>query len=943
MDAADFSFGPLSGQLDQLPPTDCQEKMLADGNRSSEGELKPKSLPELGSEFLGFEILARIGAGAFGKVYLARQNSLGGRLVVLKITKESAGEARVLAQLLHTNVVPIYSVHHESGLTVVCMPYLGTTTLADVLKEVHTYGLPGSGKYLVDTLQEHRSTRRSGPAGSRRSRSSSKATTASTPSQGSGPEDVLAVPGLALEHPPGTRVILDKLRGLTYENAVLWIAARLADGLAHAHERGILHRDLKPANILLTDEGQPMLLDFNLAEDTKLRSSAEAARLGGTLPYMAPEQMAAFLETRKPLGPGCDIYALGIILFELLTGRFPFPQHCGPTRDVLKKMVQDRQQTPPRLRTWNKAVTPAVEAIVRRCLEPDPANRYQTSRNLLEDLRRQRDDLPLRHVPEPSWRERGQKWVRRHPRLTSWTSVMVLTSLIVAGLVTSLLGGMQRLRSYEAAESLQRFEADLDDVHFLLADSSPDRQRLAEPLERGRQLLARYEVMDNPDWRELPLVSHLDAAQRDKLENGVRVLLMLLARGELQTAEPTPGDRRSADLRQALAMNDKAGECGAAAHLPRAWWLQRAELLALFGNQAEADKARDKAGQAAPGNLEDRLLTAREHLVHGRFEKALPILQEATRQDPQQVHAWFLLGKCHDGLGQDDAAAGCYTTCIALRPKESQPYFQRGVANLRQRAFARAHADFERVIELQQKNYDAYFNRALASNGLKKPREAVNDLNEALKQGAPYTRVYFLRARMLEQVGDADGAKRDLAEGLKLEPGDDLSWNARGYARLASDPKGALADFRKALAINERSLPALENIAHVLADIEKKPTDAVPFLDKAVSLYPDYAPSRTGRGLLLARLGKRDAALVDAREVLKRRSDAATSFRVAGIYAQTSRQNADDAKESLRLLTAALRQGYGFELVERDPDLEPLHNLPHFKRLVTAVMALQSP
>src|SRR6202022_1668928 len=83
----------------------------------------------------------------------------------------------------------------------------------------------------------------------------------------------------------------ERLRGLGDVPAVLWLVARMAAGLPHAHERGILHRDLKPANILFADDGEPLLLDFNLAADTKLRAHASAALVGGTLPYMAPQHL----------------------------------------------------------------------------------------------------------------------------------------------------------------------------------------------------------------------------------------------------------------------------------------------------------------------------------------------------------------------------------------------------------------------------------------------------------------------------------------------------------------------------------------------------------------------------------------------------------------------------------------------------------------------------
>src|SRR5204863_676547 len=119
-------------------------------------------------------------------------------------------------------------------------------------------------------------------------------------------------------------VLLDKLEGLSYVEAVLWLGARLADGLTHAHERGVVHRDLKPANVLLTDDGQPMLLDFNLSDDQRLRGSAPAAQVGGTLPYMPPEQLEAFQHGKAaPADPRGDLFSLGVILYELLTGRFP--------------------------------------------------------------------------------------------------------------------------------------------------------------------------------------------------------------------------------------------------------------------------------------------------------------------------------------------------------------------------------------------------------------------------------------------------------------------------------------------------------------------------------------------------------------------------------------------------------------------------------------------
>src|SRR5205814_172384 len=155
-------------------------------------------------------------------------------------------------------------------------------------------------------------------------------------------------------------------------------------------------------NVLLCDDGQPMLLDFNLAQNVKSSSAFTVAQMGGTPPYMAPEQLIAYRDGTGGVDSRGDLYALGLIIYHLLTGRHAFPIRRGRSLDILPKMIADRQGPPPALRCFNRAISPAVESIVRHCLEVDPARRYASARQLADDIERQRANLPLKHAPEPS-------------------------------------------------------------------------------------------------------------------------------------------------------------------------------------------------------------------------------------------------------------------------------------------------------------------------------------------------------------------------------------------------------------------------------------------------------------------------------------------------------------------------------------------------------------
>jgi eukaryotic-like serine/threonine-protein kinase len=495
-----------------------------------------KMLPEPGSDFAGFRLIRELGRGAFGCVYLARQGDLADRPVVLKVSADLFGEPQALAQLQHTHIVPIYSVHQVGPLRAVCMPYFGATTLVDVLRDLQARDAPpDSGAALVETLTPRRLDQDPSP-----------------------------------EEPPApATAALQTLQGLGYVQAVLWIGVRLADGLAHAHERGIVHHDLKPANVLLTDEGQPMLLDFNLAADTKRRGAAAAALIGGTLPYMAPEALEALRSDPQPADVRGDLYALGLILYELLAGHHPFPIRRGPVDEVLPLMIEDRLGPPPRLRPWNPAVSPATESILLRCLDSDPSRRYQDARQLLEDLQRQLDDRPLRYAAEPSLRERLGKWARRHPRLSSGTALGVVATLVITGLVAGYTHRQRRFGRVEAALAFRQLADAHETARVLLLDPTDDPARREEGIATCRRALEGYGVLDSLSWPQTPLARDLPAASQAELRVHVGELLMLWARALARQAAGWEPARRAELARAALRWNALAESCYGPGEAPR--------------------------------------------------------------------------------------------------------------------------------------------------------------------------------------------------------------------------------------------------------------------------------------------------------------------------------------------------------------------------------------
>ncbi len=207
---------------------------------------------------------------------------------------------------------------------------------------------------------------------------------------------------------------------VTQPRAAARLVAEVARAVHYAHQRGILHRDLKPGNILLDAGGQPHVTDFGLAKHMGGPEAAtQSGAIMGTPSYMAPEQACG----RKDLSTAVDIYSLGAVLYELLTGRPPF---LGDNTMSTLSQVLERDPVPPS--TLQRKLDRALETVCLKCLRKEPDRRYATAEALAEDLERWLAGEPIQARPA-STSERFRKWVRRHPALAALMLVSTLALL----------------------------------------------------------------------------------------------------------------------------------------------------------------------------------------------------------------------------------------------------------------------------------------------------------------------------------------------------------------------------------------------------------------------------------------------------------------------------------------------------------------------------------
>jgi serine/threonine protein kinase/tetratricopeptide (TPR) repeat protein len=933
-----------------------------------------RGLPRVGDRLAGFRILQELGRGAFARVYLAEEILLK-RLVAIKVSRAEGDEPQILARLQHTNIVPVHSVFDDpaTALRILCMPYLGGASLAQVLDAAGGLVQPdGTGRSLVEaldqisrslpsvaaagTLAPRRSLRSvpgAGPApppagepaclikiGDERSaaisgfRSFLSRLVGTTPAPSPGPGPL----GDDDQHQPSRQF----LRRAGAVQAAVWIVARLAEGLDHAHSRGLLHRDLKPANILLAADGTPMLLDFNLAAERgpeSLEGEIRKAMVGGTLQYMAPEHLDAF-DPRGSTPPEvvderADIYALGLIFFEMLAGEpaFPSPPPGTSVLEALSAMMAARKH-PPSIRARCPIVPWSLDALVAKCLEFDPMRRYSRARDLAEDLRRFLDDQPMKHCSEPSTRERVGKFARRHPVLCSATSI-TLVALSVAGAL--FVAGLLALRAYHVVEARLRFR-DFDwkftQTEFRLHTAGKSAEYRTMGIQEAGECFRYVGLGEYRPALEAQWIRRLPPEEQSRIREQTVELVMLEAQARVAVAQAhgSEDDRRRA-LERAITRLDQAERLDP--HVPAALFADRAGYYAALGDKARADRDREHAAKAVTRSCHDWILLGTSRLLRGDRTGADEALRKALFIDVTSFWAWFMMGHCDYAQGKFIEAAGDFSVCCARGPSFAWTHFNRGLALARAGKLREAKDAYDTAIMIDSTFGEARVDRALVELELNDLEPAYRDLTVARSLGRTDLAVLVALGETLSRMGRRDEAEQYFAQVLTKDPDNAVARVAHGVTLVRSNPEAARSEFTRALEQDPQHAAAHYGMALLVR--ASNPSEALAHLNTALDTDPRLIDALQLRALVRARMG--DRAALDDVDRLKETPTAHRLYNAAcaaALYAaHADARDPGQLSHAVELLGRALQLGFPAKEAASDPDLQPLHGLPEFRRLLS--------
>jgi serine/threonine-protein kinase len=562
------------------------------------------------------------------------------------------------------------------------------------------------------------------------------------------------------------------------------LVAKVAEAVQVAHQGGIVHRDLKPANILLTADGTPKITDFGLAR--RLEGGARLTQTGvpvGTPSYMAPEQAQG---QTHAIGPAVDVYALGAILYELLTGRPPFQGETA-AETVLQVI---RQEPVPTVRL-NAKVPRDLETICLKCLHKEPERRYASAAALADDLRRFLEGRPIQARPL-GWGAQLWRWLRRRPTVAALLGVTALFPLALIG--GALWLAVQQAHRQEAAE------ADLKEVANLQqqarwTEARGTLQRAEARLNGGGTTDLRKRI--DQARHNLDLVIELDRirlsrvtrgnvsgnvlSRRSRVTPGNLVFYRSQADQDYRKAfgdsglakVPDPPDMVAARIQAStvrvalLAALDDWAIC--ATEQDRRDWLLAVARIADPDPHGWRDRIREPASWEDPAALAELartvplsgppvpLLLALAERLGATGGDAIAFLKRVQRGHPADFWANLILGDALLAAAPGEAA-GYYRAALASRPGAAVAYTALGDALRAQNLRDEAIEYYRRAVEIDPKYARGRTNLGNLLNDLGRIDEAMACYRRALEADPTYVWAQFDLATTLRDMGRMDEA-----------------------------------------------------------------------------------------------------------------------------------------------------------------------------------------
>jgi len=600
------------------------------------------------------------------------------------------------------------------------------------------------------------------------------------------------------------------------EREIARILERAARGVAAAHERGIVHRDLKPANILISTSGEPKVSDFGMAHlmDSRMELTRTGVPLGTPL-YMAPEQV----QGQHDITPRTDVYGLGAILYEMLSGR---PPHAADS--ILDLYGKIAREEPVRPRRWRPTVPPELEAIALKALDKEPARRYATAGLFADDLARFLEGKPVEARPASF----AYRSYRRLKRQGVPMTVGALTLLAVVGVA---LVGQLRARAVEQERLRDRQAAD-ERLRRASRESGESSRRREEPFKRLSNLWGRMVAI--LEWRQQ--ASRTPIEIRQELERLLHEVSTYIAdypdlpQGYYVRARArhSAGDYSSAesDLTRALDRQpdfSPGWALMAQVKLERyvdrlyAWSIperaRRKKEAEPILREAEAALRRCEGG--APGKAtserwglswtradivnETMILALKERYIEQKLEAAKVRLQEAQANSPAAEYCDFL----GNWAGEAKLAIPWMDQAISLSPNWSRSYVDRSNVWHVLGERTKAIEDLTRAIEIKPNYAMAYDHRGYYQCQLNNLEEAIQDCSRALELDPTLASAFVHRAEARRLKLELTKAVQDCSDALALSPDMPGAWSVRGHSRLMlGELDRAQSDLTKAIQLD---------------------------------------------------------------------------------------------------------------------------------------------